>query len=337
MISTSRRSRPAGEDRMGAKLIERTTVAAAQGPLRAGIWAPEGPGPLPGLVLVGGAGDGTFDDWGGWPERIADCGAVVMTHDKPGCGGSPGHWTAQTLSDRAHESLAALAVLRDHASVYGQPVGMFGVSQGGWVVLLASTIGQPRVDYLVTLSGPGVSPAVQERARIERELRANELSPSAIAEALAWLDERTERLIAGEPARTVLEDQARLSDRPWYAVTTQYFDNEEMLAFLAGLLDFEPADVLPQVSCPVLALFGAADDLVPVSQSVATYARHLPQLLGDPHGIAVFPGADHGLFTAPPDPAVPRTSQLASGFLPMLTSFIDSHRRQIWSQGGPLP
>lgn len=313
---------------MGAGLIESTTVAAGQGPLRAGVWAPGRSGPLPGLVLVGGAGDGTFDDWGGWPERIADCGAVVLTHDKPGCGGSPGHWTAQTLADRARDSLAALAVLREHPSVHGQPVGMFGVSQGGWVVLLASTIGQPRVDYLVTLSGPGVSPAVQERARIERELRANGMSYSAVVEALAWLDERTERLLAGEPPGTVLADQVRLSDRPWYAIATQYVDNERMLAFLTGLLDFEPADVLPRVSCPVLALFGAADELVPVSQSVSAYAQHLPQLPGDPHGIAVFPGADHGLFTAPPDPAVPRTSQLAAGFLPMLSSFLDARRRR---------
>jgi pimeloyl-ACP methyl ester carboxylesterase len=316
---------------MGAELKERTTIAAAQGPLRAGIWAPESPGPLPGLVLVDGAGEGTFDDWGGWPERIADCGAVVLTHDKPGCGGSPGHWTGQTLVDRARESLAALAVLRDHPSVHGQPVGMFGVSQGGWVVLLAATIGQPRVDYLVTLSGPGVSPAAQERARIERELRASGIPSSDVAEALAWLDERTRRLIAGEPARTVLEDQIRLSDRPWYAITTRYFDNEDMLAFLAGVLGFEPAVVLPQVSCPVLALFGAADDLVPVPQSVAAYAQHLPPLPGDPHGIAVFPGADHGLFTAPPDPAVPRTSQLAPGLLPMLTGFLDSRRREFGS------
>ena len=74
--------------------------------------------------------------------------------------------------------------------------------------------------------------------------------------------------------------------------------------------------------CPVLALFGAADTLVPVLPSVNAYAAHLPELPGDPHGIAVFPGADHGLFTADPDPAVPRTEQLAPGFLPMVAGFL---------------
>ena len=49
-----------------------------------------------------------------------------------------------------------------------------------------------------------------------------------------------------------------------------------------------------------------------------------PRLPGDPHGIAVFPGADHGLFTADPDPAVPRTEQLAPGFLPMVAGFLSS-------------
>jgi hypothetical protein len=39
-------------------------------------------------------------------------------------------------------------------------------------------------------------------------------------------------------------------------------------------------------------------------------------------GLAVFPGANHGLFVADPEPGVDRTSQLAPGFLPMLGSFL---------------
>jgi pimeloyl-ACP methyl ester carboxylesterase len=98
--------------------------------------------------------------------------------------------------------------------------------------------------------------------------------------------------------------------------------NPHKLAFLAGILDLEPAEILPRITCPVLALFGAADPLVPVPDSVATFARHLPPLPGDPHGLAVFPGADHGLFTAPSHPSIPRTDQLAAGLLPMITEFL---------------
>ena len=135
---------------------EWTSVPTAVGDLRALTWVPDAPGPLPGIVIVDGSGDGACDDWGEWPERFTGCGAVVLAHDKPGCGGSPGNWLEQTFEDRAQESLAALAVLRAHPACSGQPVGLLGFSQGGWVALLAAADGD--VDFVISISGPGVTP-----------------------------------------------------------------------------------------------------------------------------------------------------------------------------------
>jgi uncharacterized protein len=302
---------------------EWTVIPAEAGELRALIQVPDGVmTPLPGLVLVDGSGEGAADDWGEWPDRFLDCEAVVLTHDKPGCGASPGDWLAQTFLDRAHESLSALRVLRSHPAVADQPVGLVGFSQGGWVSLLAASLDDELVDFVVSISGPGVGPADQERYRIERELRAQGVNDENVAEALAWIDERARRLLGGEDVASVLADQARFSDRAWYAGATQFFDNPVALGFLARNLDFDPLPVLEQVTCPVLALHGAADTLVPVPASVAAYAEHLRRLPGDLHGIVSFPGADHGLFTADPDPAVARTDQLAPGFLSMVAAFL---------------
>ncbi|WP_203997813.1 alpha/beta hydrolase family protein [Virgisporangium aurantiacum] len=285
--------------------------------LRAGIWVPaDHPQPLPGLVVVDGSGDGAFDDFGDWPARLAGCGAAVLVHDKPGCGGSPGHWTDQTIDDRAEETLAAMAVLRRHPAVAGRPVGLLGISQGGWVSLRAAAQGP--VDFVVTLSGPGVGPAAQERVRIERELQYDGVSAADVREALGWVDERTRRLIDGEPVTDVIAHQSRFADRPWFTIATQHFDDPATMRFLAGILAFDPVRYMPDVTCPVLALFGAADPLVPVPESVVAFATHLRET----PGIAVFPGADHGLFTAPPDPTRSRADQLAPGFLPMLTGFL---------------
>ena len=93
-----------------------------------------------------------------------------------------------------------------------------------------------------------------------------------------------------------------------------------MLGYVARLIHFEPAEVLPGVRCPALALFGAADSLVPVPASVAGWLSAAPSL----EGLAVFPDADHGLFVADPEPGVDRTDQLAPGFLPMLGGFLRS-------------
>lgn len=319
---------------MTAELIRECSVPTDVGDLRAGIWVPDVPGPLPGIVLVDGSGDGAYDDWGGWAERIADCGAVVLAHDKPGSGGSPGNWTEQSLDDRARESLAAVDVLRSQPEVAGQPIGLFGVSQGGWVALLAAADQPSRVDFVVSMSGPGVSVHAQDRHRIELELRASNLTPDQVDEAMAWVDERTRRLLAGESVERVIEDQGRFAERAWAPVALQFFDHPVMLRFLARILDFDPVPVISRVTCPVLALFGAADTLVPVPASVEAFAAHLPTLPGEPSGIAVFPQANHGLFVADPIDGVDRTSQLAPGFLAMLAGFVTQVGER--HQGGHL-
>ncbi len=42
----------------------------------------------------------------------------------------------------------------------------------------------------------------------------------------------------------------------------------------------------------------------------------------------MFPGADHGLFVADPDPTVDRRDQLAPAYLPTLTAFLADRRRE---------
>jgi pimeloyl-ACP methyl ester carboxylesterase len=299
-------------------------VPTAVGDLGAVIRIPDADAPLPGVVLVDGSGDGDRYDWGGWPEWIGDAGSVVLRHDKPGCGGSPGHWTDQTLEDRARESLAAAEVLRRHPAVAGQPVGLYGISQGGWVSLIAATLKEAPVDFIVSHSGPGVSPADQEQVRIHRDLRSSGLAEREIEEGMAWVGERTTRILRGDSPESILADQNRFADRPWYSIVSRGpYDDAAILTFASRIFAFDPTTVLPKVTCPVLTLFGGADTLVPVPASVAAFAEHLPPSPHE-HGLAVFPGADHGLFLADPDPAIPRRDQLAPGYLPMLEAFLSA-------------
>jgi pimeloyl-ACP methyl ester carboxylesterase len=305
---------------------EPTAVPTALGDLRAYVRRPVSPDPVPGLVFVDGSGCGALEEWGGWPEWVGGCGVAVLVHDKPGCGRSPGDWRDQSFADRAAESLAAAEVLRGWPGVDPDRVGLIGWSQGGWVSLLAARTGPDLVDRVVTISGPGVSMAEQERVRIDRWLRLGGVVGGDHAEAVAWVDERTRRLRAGEPAERVLEAQRRFRDRPWYDVVSEVSETPGQLDFFRRSMDVDPADLLPGLRCPLLALFGGADDSVPVALSVARIAAALPEAEGARHGIAVFPGADHGLFTGGPRPGIARRDQLAPGFLPMLTAFLAAPR-----------
>jgi pimeloyl-ACP methyl ester carboxylesterase len=295
------------------------------GDLRAIVRAPEAAERLPGLVFVDGSGCGGIEEWDDWPEWIGDCGAVVLAHDKPGCGESPGDWRAQSFADRAAEALAAVEVLRGSAHVDSDRIGLIGWSQGGWVSLLAAHTSPDTVHQVVTISGPGVSMAEQERVRIGNALRAAGIDDH---DAMAWVDDRTTRLRAGEPVADVIAAQQRLRDRRWYDVVSEIYDEPDRLAFFVRSMDVDPSVLLPDLRCPVLALFGGDDQLIPVGLSVARIAAALPGDAG--HGIAVFPGGNHSLFTGPPVPGTSRRDQLAPGFLPMLTGFLaqgqDDHR-----------
>ena len=117
-----------------------TSVRTASGQMRAVVYYPDAEPPLPGIVLVDGSGDSVADDWGSQPATFGGCGAVILTHDKPGGGSSPGDWRDQTIADRAGDSLAALEVLRQQPGVDPGRVGFLGISQGGWVSLLAARL-----------------------------------------------------------------------------------------------------------------------------------------------------------------------------------------------------
>ncbi|MFC4999750.1 alpha/beta hydrolase family protein [Dactylosporangium cerinum] len=290
-----------------------TTVETTAGDLHAIIAVPDGPARA-GLVLVDGSGPATRHEWGGVPDFLAGLGVVTLRHDKPGCGGSPGDWRDQSFADRAAESLAAVATLRAETGV--ERVGLIGYSQGGWIALLAAT-SQPRaVDFVITVSGPAVGLAEQERVRTERLLRSQGHPPAVVDEAMRWVDERAARLAVGDPPADVLAAQATYAGRVWYkTVSADPYDTVEILGFITRALSFDPAALIPHLRCPILALYGAADELVPVERSVAVLAERLPGLHRGRNAVAVLPGADHMLFVA--------KGEHSPAFRPMLGTFLD--------------
>lgn len=290
-----------------------TSVRTAAGDLTAIIAVPDGP-PRAGLVLVDGSGAATRHEWVGIPQWLAERGIATLRHDKPGCGGSPGDWREQSYADRAAEALDALTVLRAETGV--ERAGLIGYSQGGWISLIAATSRPQAVDLVITVSGPAVGVAEQERVRTERSLRRLGHPPAVVDEAMRWVDERAARLAVGDPPADVLAAQDRLAGRVWHEVVgAAPYDTVETLAFFARALGFDPAALIPHLRCPILAFYGAADELVPVERSVAVLAERLPGLHRGRNAVAVLPGADHMLFVA--------EGEHSPVFLPMLGAFLD--------------
>ena len=252
-----------------------------------------GSGPYPAVAFVDGSGPAERDGWEDEAEALAGAGFASLAWDKPGCGGSGGDWRDQSLQDRAAEALAAVACLAAQDGVDPARIAMLGGSQGGWVGPLAASM-SPTVAGVISLSGPGVSPYVQEAFRVERMLRHADAGGDQIAEAMAFFHRRAARLRRGDDLEEVLAEQLAHRDAPWYPALGD--DGVvEHLAFMARIYDYDPVPALERVTCPLLAIWGHRDIYVPVAASVERFAAALGQAGNGSFRLEVVPDADHGL------------------------------------------
>jgi pimeloyl-ACP methyl ester carboxylesterase len=90
------------------------------------------------------------------------------------------------------------------------------------------------------------------------------------------------------------------------------FEDEAIWRLSDAILDYDPAPALSRITAPILALFGAADKITPVEESVvALRAAVRPELLH----VEVFADGDHRLCHGEP----PR---FVDGYLERISSFV---------------
>jgi dienelactone hydrolase len=118
-------------------------------------------GEHPAIVVVHGSGKFPRRLYRYWAQKLAAMGFDVLVYDKRGVGDSGGVYEGEnntstgnvtTLAEDASNAVDFLASLPGTT----RHVGLFGVSQGGWVATLTAQM-NPRVKFLVMHSGPVVS------------------------------------------------------------------------------------------------------------------------------------------------------------------------------------
>jgi uncharacterized protein len=293
----------------------RTTVGFTAGNLRlAGeVFMPEDEGPFPALVFVHGSGAATRGDWEDEARYLAESGIATLAYDKPGCGESTGDWTTQSFDARAEEALAALRFMQRRPGIDPGTVGLLGASQGAWIAPMAAAVSDD-VSFVIVASASGVSPREQDRFRVEQELRSGGFSEADVERALARWEERDRRLEEGEPAAAILAAERDVRDEGWYPILN--FDEPEVLDFVRQNWTFDPLPHLERCRCPVLAVWGADDTIVPVERSRAIFA----ELPGAQAELVVVPRSDH-LRSA-------KSAPWGSAVLPLIADWVSSRPRR---------
>ena len=140
-------------------------------------------------------------------------------------------------------------------------LGLFGHSQGGWVVLEVAAA-DPSIALVITSSGPGVTMADQERFATEAHMTAAGAPAEAVAGALATQDALMTLVRAGADFETV---QAAAGDDGHGP------GDDAEIELVRRWLDHDPRPALEQLTCPLLAIFGEQDLVTPVEESVAVF------------------------------------------------------------------
>jgi uncharacterized protein len=131
------------------------------------VVAPREPGRYPAVVFVHGAGRGSRSALIDQAEYLASAGVVALVYDKRTVGYSFANRDFDLL---AEDALAAVQVLLERADVDADRVGLWGVSEGGWVVPIAAARSSD-VAFAILVSAPNVSPQSQAAWAFDDHLR----------------------------------------------------------------------------------------------------------------------------------------------------------------------
>lgn len=240
------------------------------------------------VVALHGAGYGTRDHflYQHLHELLSPAGIGVVTFDRRGEGESTGDASRGRFQVQAADALA----VREAIDV--PRVGMWGVSQGGWIAPLAASQSD-RVAFVVGVASTGVTPSAQMMYATEQQLRLAGYEDDVVARALD-LRRRFEDHVHDRPVdhEALLADLLAALDEDWYAhlwLPPTLFDAESKRLWIEEM-DFDPEPIFAQVSVPALLFFGERDSWTPVEPSVETWRRAKPDA-----EIVVVPEAEHEL------------------------------------------
>jgi pimeloyl-ACP methyl ester carboxylesterase len=254
--------------------------------------------PFPAIVMLHGSGPQDRYEFQPIAEYFASLGFAVFVYDKRGVGQSGGDWRNTSYDVLASDALCGIRYLQSRADIDSHRIGLWGISQGGWLTLLVASL-LAAVSFIIPVSAPGVPPVEQEVWRVEHMLRSDGYPDSAVDRAVA-LSKRYLSLWQADDAEwdTFRHDLNGVKDEPWHKYLGIQLSTAKADLFQDTTWHFEPTLVLKQVTCPVLAIFGELDPYLPVAKSVRLFESILYGQKSQHHVVHVVSKGNHSMFRA---------------------------------------
>ena len=244
-------------------------------------------------------------------------GIATLIYDKRGVGESTGQWASASFDDLAGDGLKAIEFLKSQSDIDPKRIGLWGISQGGWLAPLAASRSN-EVAFIVPVAGPAVGTGEQEIYRAINWLRKEGFTSDEVTAAedhmrlfFAVVDEKA--------AWDSLEASTKRARNSRWASFVQLPSSLNDLTWWRRMQSFDPATLTAELTCPSLHLFGSLDDDVPTEQS----ARILASLPGkERRTVKVFNGADHFMLVVPKGDTSGLMPVLSPGYLETTVAWV---------------
>lgn len=247
------------------------------------LTVPAGTGPFPSVVLLSDAGpqdrNGTVGDFAPL-SRLADYltrrGIAVLRFDDRGMGQSTGN-AQPTIGELVTDAQAGLNYMRTRPEVDLSNLGLIGHGEGGNVALLTATQPLPPT-FVVGLAPYALSGSVILAQQQEIALRSLHTEPAQIAESIKRQQSMFEIILQTKDdaqAQAILANMIRQSNAKLDPAAAQASAADMVSARYRYFLSFNPLETLPQIACPVLLLYGTADDMLNVDTNATMLTRAL--------------------------------------------------------------
>jgi pimeloyl-ACP methyl ester carboxylesterase len=258
---------------------------------------PNSPGPHPAIVMIHGSGPATRQSLLPFADVFARHGIAVLVHDKRGSGQSTGSYSRATFEELAQDALAGVALLKRHPDVDGARIGLQGASLGGWVAPLAASLSTD-VKFVIVEAAPATTPAEHERARVERQMHADDVDRETVVRALAYMDQKFQVARTGEGWDALVAASDRATREGWASYVNVPSTLDNLQWHWTHILSWDPRPVLERLTIPVLALYGELDTIVSPEVHVRRLQDALTRYGNKDVTVKVLPKANHHFFAA---------------------------------------
>ncbi|UHA73408.1 alpha/beta hydrolase family protein [Paenibacillus sp. 481] len=271
---------------------EKVTFVSGTGPfeevINGTMLIPNGQAAMhPGIVLAHGSG--TTERGGGSQtavrkeaEVFANAGIATLLYNKRSKGYSKTNRSYELL---AQDLIAGVQALQKRPDVIKSKVGVWGISEGGWVAPIAAAQSK-EIAFVITSGGPGISPVQQQSWNLENRLRHQGVSAHSAIQSLVRNGAGV--MLSLSPSETDM---------------------------------YDPVPTLKKVQQPFLAIWGSIDRQVPPAESAQIFKDAFESSGNRLYTLQFIEGADHPIYNSS-DNGFRTLKTLYPGYAEAMTSWI---------------